>query len=51
MLIKPFRNCSEIPNEIKLNLIKKVSRIIYNKRQIGKLAKNEKNYIKKYLKK
>ena len=50
-LIKPLRNCSEIPNEIKLNMIKKESRIIYNKKQIKKLSKNEKNYYKKLFKK
>jgi hypothetical protein len=49
-LIKPFRNCSEIPNEIKLNMIKKESRIIYNKKQIKKLSTNEKNYYKKLFK-
>jgi len=49
-LTKPFRNCSEIPNEIKLNMIKKESRIIYNKKQIKKLSKNDKNYYKKLFK-
>lgn len=49
-LIKPFRNCSEIPKDIKLNMIKKETRIIYNKKQIKKLSTNEKNYYKKLCK-
>lgn len=42
-LFKPFRNCSEIPNEIKHDMLKKQMRIIYNKKQLKHLSKSQKN--------
>lgn len=48
-LIKPFTSCSEIPNEIKHNMLKKQIRILYNKKQIKVLTSKKKEFYKNLL--